>query len=85
LAGTSLPLSNAAVTVGRAAGSTLVLDDDYASSQHARLVPRDGIWLIEDLGSTNGTYLDGERITEPTPVPAGARIRVGQTSLELQQ
>jgi pSer/pThr/pTyr-binding forkhead associated (FHA) protein len=85
LAGTTIELANAPVTIGRAPESTLVLTDDYASSHHARLVPRDGQWLVEDLGSTNGTYLDKAKVTTPTPVPAGSKVRIGKTVLELRR
>jgi pSer/pThr/pTyr-binding forkhead associated (FHA) protein len=85
LAGQSIDLADAPVTIGRAPDSTLVLTDDYASTQHARLVPKDGQWLIEDLGSTNGTYLDKAKVTRPTPVPPGAKVRIGKTVLELRR
>jgi hypothetical protein len=49
-----------------------------------RLVPRSGQWFVEDLGSTNGTYLDRAKVTAPTPVPLGVPIRIGRTSLELR-
>ena len=84
LAGTRITLGDNQITLGRADDSTLVLNDDYASAQHARLVPRSGEWLIEDLGSTNGTYLGQTKITGPTPVPLGAPIRIGRTSIELR-
>jgi hypothetical protein len=71
LAGTTVKLGDAPVTLGRADDSTLVLTDDYASSRHARLVPGDGAWTVEDLGSTNGTYLGGSKVTRPMPVPVG--------------
>ena len=85
LAGTKVTLTEAPVTIGRADTSTLVLTDDYASSHHARLVPGDGAWLLEDLGSTNGTYLDRERVTAPVPVPIGTPIRIGKTVMELRK
>jgi pSer/pThr/pTyr-binding forkhead associated (FHA) protein len=85
LAGQSIDLDNAPVTIGRAPESTLVLTDDYASTHHARLVPHEGQWLIEDLGSTNGTYLDKAKVTRPTPVPPGAKVRIGKTVLELRR
>ena len=85
LAGTSVQLSESPITIGRAAGSTLVLADDYVSTNHARLVPCDGAWVLEDLGSTNGTYLDRAKVAEPTPVPLGTPIRVGKTVLELRR
>ena len=84
LAGTRITLGENPITFGRADDSTLVLTDDYASTRHARLVPRVGQWLVEDLGSPNGTYLDRARVTGPTPVPLGVPIRIGRTSLELR-
>ena len=85
LAGTALTLSDSPVTMGRADESTLVLTDDYASSHHARLAPGDGAWLLEDLGSTNGTYLGAAKVVRPTPVPLGQPIRIGKTVLELRR
>lgn len=84
LAGTQLSLGEVPITIGRAEDSTLVITDDYASTRHARLVPRSGQWFVEDLGSTNGTYLDRTKVTAPTPVPLGVPIRIGRTSLELR-
>ncbi len=85
LRGTTLTLGQAPVLIGRAPECTLVLDDDYASARHARLFPQDGSWLAEDLGSTNGTFLGGTRLTEPTRVEAGVPVRVGRTVLELRR
>jgi pSer/pThr/pTyr-binding forkhead associated (FHA) protein len=85
LTGTTLALSDQQITIGRADDATLVLTDDYASTRHARLFPQDGQWLVEDLGSTNGTYLDRQKVTEPTPVPLGVPIRIGKTVLELRR
>jgi pSer/pThr/pTyr-binding forkhead associated (FHA) protein len=85
LAGTSMTLGTDPVTIGRADDSTLVLTDDYISSRHARLVPGQNAWLVEDLGSTNGTFLDRQKVSRPTPVPIGSRIRVGKTVLELRK
>lgn len=84
LAGTRITLSEQPITIGRAEDSTLVITDDYASARHARLVPRAGQWLLEDLGSTNGTYLDRTKVNGPTPVPLGVPIRIGRTALELR-
>jgi pSer/pThr/pTyr-binding forkhead associated (FHA) protein len=85
LAGTSMGLADQQITIGRANDATLVLTDDYASSRHARLFPQDGQWIVEDLGSTNGTYLDRQKVTQPTPVPVGVPIRIGKTVLELRR
>jgi pSer/pThr/pTyr-binding forkhead associated (FHA) protein len=85
LAGTTLGLTDQQITIGRASDATLVLADDYASTRHARLFPQDGQWIVEDLGSTNGTYLDRQKVTQPTPVPIGVPIRIGKTVLELRR
>src|SRR5215475_7813684 len=85
LAGTTLGLADQQITIGRADDATLVLNDDYASTRHARLFPQDGQWIVEDLGSTNGTYLDRQKVTQPTPVSPGVPIRIGKTVLELRR
>jgi pSer/pThr/pTyr-binding forkhead associated (FHA) protein len=86
LTGTTVALQGQTITLGRAHDSTIVLDDDYASSRHARIYPdRDGQWIVEDLGSTNGTYLDRNRLTAPVPIPLGAPIRIGKTVIELRK
>jgi hypothetical protein len=85
LAGTTIPLTGAPITIGRADDSTLVLTDDYVSTRHARLLPQGEDWVLEDLGSTNGTYLDRQRIAAAVRVPVGAPIRVGKTVLELRR
>lgn len=86
LTGTTVALQGQTITLGRAHDSTIVLDDDYASSRHARIYPdRDGRWIVEDLGSTNGTYLDRSRLTTATPIAPGAPIRIGKTVIELRK
>jgi FHA domain len=85
LAGVSIDLTDQQITMGRANDATLVLNDDYASTYHARIFPQDGQWLVEDLGSTNGTYLDRQKVARPTPVPVGVPIRIGKTVLELRR
>jgi pSer/pThr/pTyr-binding forkhead associated (FHA) protein len=85
LQGTTINLTETPITIGRANDATLVVTDDYASSRHARLFPQDGQWIVEDLGSTNGTYLDRSKVTRPTPVPLGVPIRVGKTVIELRK
>lgn len=85
LNGTTLALGASAILIGRAPGSTLVLDDDYCSNRHARIFPQDGRWWVEDLGSRNGTYLGAAQVTDPVPVETGVPIRLGQTVIELQR
>jgi pSer/pThr/pTyr-binding forkhead associated (FHA) protein len=85
-AGITVELTGEPITIGRADDSTITLtDDDYVSTRHARLVLQDGAWLIEDLGSTNGTYVDRQRVTALTPVTLGVPIRIGKTVLELRK
>ncbi len=85
LSGISIDLTDQQITLGRANDATLVLNDDYASSHHARIFPQDGQWILEDLNSTNGTYLDRQKVIRPTPVPIGVPIRIGKTVLELRR
>lgn len=85
LAGTVLPLGAGPVTIGRAPDCALAIADDYASSHHAQLSLADGSWIVQDLGSTNGTWIDRSRITGPTVLDVGAPLRIGRTILELRK
>ena len=85
LTGTVIPLGTAPVTLGRAPDSTVVLDDDYASNNHARLSLIEGRWVVQDLGSTNGTWVGRTRLTGPTELLLGQQVRVGRTTLELRK
>ena len=86
LSGTTLPLRPAGTLIGRSPECALVLDDDYASGRHARIFQDDdGTWKVEDLRSTNGTYLGATRLTEPREVAVGSVLRIGQTVVELQR
>ena len=71
------------VTIGRAAGCTVTLEDTYASQLHARLFRREGALHVEDLGSTNGTYLNGRKVSSPLPLTRGDRVKVGATVFEV--
>jgi pSer/pThr/pTyr-binding forkhead associated (FHA) protein len=84
LAGTRIALDGRPIMIGRADDSTLVLDDDYASTRHARISQSGDDWYVEDLGSTNGTYLDRNKVSGPTRVPIGTPIRIGKTVIELR-
>ncbi|HEX7354803.1 MAG TPA: FHA domain-containing protein [Mycobacteriales bacterium] len=84
LTGTRIQLGTSPVTIGRAEDSTLVVADDFVSTRHARFTPRGEQWLVEDLGSTNGTYLDREKVTGPTLVPTGVPVHIGKTTVELR-
>ncbi|MET3976632.1 FHA domain-containing protein [Cellulosimicrobium sp. TH-20] len=85
LTGTTIPLTTSSILIGRAPSCTLVLDDDYSSSRHARIFPQHGSWFVEDLGSTNGTYVEDQRIAQVTPLGPGTRVRIGQSVVELQR
>lgn len=87
LRGTTVPLSQNGLLIGRNPECALVLTDDFASGRHLRIgIGNDGsTWYAEDLNSTNGTYVNNRRIEEPTPLPPGSQVRIGQTVLELQR
>lgn len=85
LQGTTIALGQAPILIGRAPECTLVLEDDYASNRHARFTFHQGAWLVEDLGSTNGTYLGRGRVEAPAPVEPGIPVRIGRTVLELRR
>ena len=70
------------LTVGRAAGCQVTLDDNYVSQLHARVFIRDGVVMVEDLGSTNGTYLNRRKVTSPLPMKRGDQLQVGMTVME---
>jgi pSer/pThr/pTyr-binding forkhead associated (FHA) protein len=82
LRGRAYPLDEE-VTLGRAAGCQVPLDDSYASQVHARVFQRDGQWYVEDLGSTNGTYLNRRRVAGPMVMKRRDRVQIGNTVLEL--
>ncbi|MEI2810977.1 MAG: FHA domain-containing protein [Nocardioides sp.] len=84
-AGSSAQLADAPLLIGRGPDAAIRLDDDYASTRHARIAASGDQWFVEDLGSTNGTYLGATRITQPTTLAAGSQIRIGKTILELRK
>ncbi|MCR8670489.1 FHA domain-containing protein [Agrococcus sp. HG114] len=84
-AGTELDLPETGLTIGRSSGAGLQIKDDYTSSSHAKIVRWRDQWVVQDLGSTNGTYVDGKRITESTPVRVGSSVRIGTTTFELRR
>ncbi|WP_210508097.1 FHA domain-containing protein [Naasia sp. SYSU D00057] len=83
--GTDIALGTEPLTIGRSSESGLQILDDYTSTHHARLLLWGDEWVIQDLDSTNGTFLDGKRVTAPTPVPVNTPVKVGQTSFELRR
>ena len=83
-AGAAMALGDSPVTIGRANDIEVSLQDDYASGHHARLFPQGSRWFLEDLHSTNGTFLNGERLTRATVVEPGVPFRVGGTTMQLK-
>ena len=83
LSGTAVPLGASPILIGRASDATIVLDDDFVSTHHARLSPNGNHWIVEDIGSTNGTWIDRTRVTTPTVFQPGTKLRIGKTSMEL--
>lgn len=84
LTGTTLALAGYdEVTIGRSASCTLILEDDFASGTHARLIRRGPDWFLEDLDSRNGTFLGGQRIDQPEPLLVNGEFRIGQTTVRM--
>jgi pSer/pThr/pTyr-binding forkhead associated (FHA) protein len=84
-AGQSVPLSDKPILLGRGTDAAIRLDDDYVSTRHARFATNGEQWFVEDLGSTNGTYLGSQRVTSPVPIGLGIAVRLGKTIVELQK
>jgi pSer/pThr/pTyr-binding forkhead associated (FHA) protein len=78
-------LAQAPILIGRGADAAIRLDDDYVSTRHARIAASGDQWFVEDLGSTNGTYIGSARITQPTTLTLGTQVRIGKTVLELRK
>jgi hypothetical protein len=83
--GLEIELPTEQLAIGRSSESGLVIRDDYTSTHHARLMLWNDGWVVQDLDSTNGTFLDGQRVTLPTPVPLNSTVTIGTTSFELRR
>jgi len=83
--GLEIDLPEELLTIGRSNESGLVIRDDYTSTHHARLLLWADGWVIQDLDSTNGTFLDGTRVIVPTQVPLNTPVKIGTTSFELRR
>lgn len=83
-AGAEVPLGTDEITIGRSSDSSLIIRDDFTSTHHARLMVWNGQWMLQDLDSTNGTFLGGTRVTSPVPVTLDTTIKVGATTFELR-
>lgn len=84
-AGERAELADAPILIGRGSDAAIRLDDDYVSTRHARIAAAGDQWFVEDLGSTNGTYIGTVRITQPTTITLGTQVRIGKTILELRK
>ncbi|HZJ07371.1 MAG TPA: FHA domain-containing protein [Nocardioidaceae bacterium] len=84
-AGEKVPLDEAPLLIGRGSDAAIRLDDDYVSTRHARIASSNDQWFVEDLGSTNGTYIGSQRLTQPTTLQLGSQVRIGKTTLELRK
>ncbi|MEX2550458.1 MAG: FHA domain-containing protein [Nitriliruptoraceae bacterium] len=78
-------LSGHGVVLGRGQSADVYIDDVYASDEHAEILPDDGSWSVRDLGSTNGTFLNGAKVTRPTPLAVGDQVRLGKTRIEVRR
>jgi pSer/pThr/pTyr-binding forkhead associated (FHA) protein len=83
--GEVVSLASAPILIGRGNDAAIRLDDDYVSTRHARIASSGDQWYVEDLGSTNGTYVGNSRITQATAISLGTQIRIGKTILELKK
>ena len=83
--GATASLAQAPILIGRGNDAAIKLDDDYVSTRHARIAASGDQWFVEDLGSTNGTYIGTVRITQPTTITLGTQVRIGKTILELRK
>lgn len=83
--GARAELADAPLLIGRGNDAAIKLDDDYVSTRHARVALSGDQWFVEDLGSTNGTYVANVRITQPTTIGLGVQVRIGKTILELRK
>ena len=83
--GEQISLDEAPLLIGRGSDAQIRLDDDYVSTRHARIASSGDQWFVEDLGSTNGTYIGAHRLTQPTTLQLGSKVRIGKTTLELRK
>jgi pSer/pThr/pTyr-binding forkhead associated (FHA) protein len=83
--GETVNLDEAPLLIGRGNDAAIRLDDDYVSTRHARIASSGDQWFVEDLGSTNGTYVGTSRISQATAIQLGTQVRIGKTILELRK
>lgn len=82
---TVIGLRGHGLVLGRSDAADVLVDDLYVSDEHAEILPDDGSWSVRDLGSTNGTFLNGAKVTRPTPLAVGDQLRLGKTNIEVRR
>ena len=82
--GFEIELGREPLSIGRARDADVCIQDDYTSTRHARLLNWDGAWMLQDLDSTNGTFINGERVSQPVELRRGVSVRIGTTTFELR-
>ncbi len=82
--GQSVPLGNEPILLGRGTDAAIRLNDDYVSTRHTRFATNGDQWFVEDVGSTNGTYIGNQRVTSPVAITVGVPVRLGKTIVELR-
>lgn len=82
--GFEIELGTEPLSIGRARDADVCIQDDYTSTRHARLLNWDGAWMLQDLDSTNGTFINGERVSQPVELRSGVPVRIGTTTFELR-
>lgn len=83
--GQSVPLGDEPILLGRGTDAAIRLDDDYVSTRHARFATNGEQWFVEDMGSTNGTYVGNQRVSTAVPIGLGVQVRLGKTIVELRK
>ena len=84
-AGAKVSIEKRPITIGRASICDLTLEDDFISSRHLRVSMQSNGYVVEDLGSTNGTWVEGERLIEPVLIKPGVRIKMGRNTLTIRK
>ncbi len=84
-AGAKVSIEKRPITIGRASICDLTLEDDFISSRHLRVSMQSNGYVVEDLGSTNGTWVEGERLSEPVLIKPGVRIKMGRNTLTIRK
>lgn len=84
-AGAKVSIEKRPITIGRASICDLTLEDDFISSRHLRISMQSNGYVVEDLGSTNGTWVEGERLSEPVLIKPGVRIKMGRNTLTIRK